>query len=392
MRQDTAPAKTKVVVFAAHALPHVGGVELYNDGLLRRLAQRGWSVQLVTSDVGGGPGEEVRDGIRIVRLPSLPFMAGRLPVPLPGLRLAGAMRALRREGPAAVVTNTRFQPFTWLGTAYANHVRVPRLHVEHGSGHVPMSGPVGSWVSRTLDRTAGRCWVIRTAASSVGVSQACAAFLRAFGAPAPGVLHSGVDSVERSETARRPWRERLNVGHDEVAILYVGRVTDDKGVPMLLEAFGRLPPPTRAHLVIAGGGNALERLKSDARSLRNVHLLGSLPPSEVPGLLAASDIFAHPSMCAEGLPRSVLEAAAAGLPIVATPQGGTLEVIRSEAEGILVAPGDAAALTSALAALIANPARRSALGEAARRSVADRFDSDRVASQAEALVLGLGAT
>jgi glycosyltransferase involved in cell wall biosynthesis len=379
------PEARTIAVFAAHTLPHVGGVELYLDGLLRRLSARGWTITLVASDVGGGAPEEQRDGIRVLRLPSAPWMSGRLPVPFPGRTLLRALRAVRAASPAAIVTNTRFQPITWLGAWLSGRARIPLLHIEHGSGHVPMKSRAADWISRALDRTAGR-WVIRRGVRHVGVSDACAAFLRTLGAPAPGVLHSGVDRVQRPSPEGLRWRARLGIAEDDVAITYVGRVTDDKGIPILLEAFRSVCASAPVHLVVAGDGHALDGLRAAAADLPRVHLLGRIPPPDVAGLLAASDVFAHPSRCSEGLPRAVLEAAAAGLPIVATPQGGTREVIRSAEEGLLVPPGDVTALAGALERLACEPALRQALGDAARRSVQERFDWTRIIAQAEAFI------
>lgn len=314
-------------------------------------------------------------------------MAARFPFPL-GPGVIRALATLRAARPAVVITNTRFQPITWLGAAFARRSGIPLLHIEHGSGHVPMDGRIAAWLSRALDRTAGR-WVVARAAASAGVSPASASFLESLGAMRPRVLPSGIDLLDRSEPARREWRARLGLREDDVAVLYLGRVTDDKGVPLLVQSFRALDPASRAHLVVAGDGAALGRIRAESAGLGWLHVLGQVDPSSVPGLLAASDAFAHPSMCAEGGPRTVLEAAAAGLAIVATPQGITPEVVRSEAEGILVPPGDAPALTQALQRLVSDPALRATLGAAVRRNVTERFDWDRVALEAERLVSSL---
>ena len=124
---------------------------------------------------------------------------------------------------------------------------------------------------------------------------------------------------------------------------------------MLADALARVPT---IDLAVAGDGEALPELRRRAGRLPRLHLLGQVAPSEVARLLSAADLFVHPSCCAEGLPSSILEAAAAGVPIVATPQGGTVEVVRSPDYGLLVPAGDAAALADAMARLVGDPALR----------------------------------
>jgi glycosyltransferase involved in cell wall biosynthesis len=379
----------RIAVFTGHFHPHVGGVERYTRAIFSRLVRRGHEVVLVTSVVGGGPERETVDGIEVVRLPVLPLFSARFPVPLPGPRLLGAMSRVRRFRPEAVVTNTRFFPASWLGTWFARAGALPHLHVEHGSGHVRLGHPLADRLAAAVDQGPGR-WVVRHASRCVGVSGAVVDFLARLGRPDAGLLSNGVDLPEAaSGTERAALRARLGVGPDQPLALYAGRVTADKGVLVLLEALARLP---EVHLVVAGDGEALEELRRRAARVPRLHLLGQVAPREVLRLLTAADLFVHPSCCAEGLPSSILEAAAAGVAIVATPQGGTVEVVCSPDHGLLVPPGDAVALADAMSRLVADPALRARLGAAARRLVAERFGWDRIAEAAEGELLALAGT
>jgi glycosyltransferase involved in cell wall biosynthesis len=126
---------------------------------------------------------------------------------------------------------------------------------------------------------------------------------------------------------------------------------------------------------------------------QDVHLLGFVPPREVRSLLGECDLFAHPSSYPEGLPTSILEAGAAGAAVVATPMGGTAEIITSAQLGTLVPPRDVAALAHAVAALLDDAPRRAALGAALRERVRAVFEWERVADAAEReLALLAGAT
>jgi glycosyltransferase involved in cell wall biosynthesis len=370
----------RIAVFTGHFHPHVGGVERYTRALFSRLASRGHVVALVTSAVAGGQPRELVDGIEVVRLPVLPLFSARFPVLLPGPALWRALAWLRAFGPEVVVTNTRFFTSSWLGTRFAADEGLPHLHIEHGSGHVRLDSALGDRLAAAVDQGPGR-WVVRRATRCVGVSGAVVDFLAALGRPGAGLLPNGVDLAGPGGLAgREETRRMLGVAPGEPLALYAGRVTADKGLLVLAAALERVPS---LHLVVAGDGEALAELQRRAARLPRLHLLGQVPPAEVPPLLAAADLFVHPSCCAEGLPSSILEAAAAGLPIVATPQGGTVEVIPGPDFGLLVPPGDPGPLAEALARLAGDAPLRSRLGSDVRRLVTERFGWDRIAGLAE---------
>ena len=101
--------------------------------------------------------------------------------------------------------------------------------------------------------------------------------------------------------------------------------------------------------------------------------------------LAEADVFCLPSIY-EGLPLAILEAMAAGLPVVATAVSGNPEAVEDGVTGLLVPPESATALADALITLLADPERRRAMGEAARARVAERFSIDRIAAEHLALL------
>jgi glycosyltransferase involved in cell wall biosynthesis len=142
-----------------------------------------------------------------------------------------------------------------------------------------------------------------------------------------------------------------------------------KGLDHLVEAFAALRLDPEAHLVLAGDGpirNTLaikvHRLGLEAR----VHLLG--PRRDVCSLLKAADVFAFPSR-AEGLPNALLEAMAAGCPIVATDVAGCRDLIEHERNGLLVPYGDSRALTDALDRLLNDSTLALQLGRRACETV-----------------------
>jgi len=219
------------------------------------------------------------------------------------------------------------------------------------------------------------------------------------------VLNNGVDP------ARFPLRERVVAGHSATlaavrarlgirgpVVLFVGRLSSEKGVHVLLEAFGRVREhhPTATCLVIGPDWGPLRKVRQrrDASSLdhdyvgqlrrlaqpqaERVVFVGPVPNGELPLYYALADVVAAPSLLeAFGIP--AVEAGASGVPVVASAVGGLLDTVVHERTGLLVPPGDAGALAAALDTILADPDRGRALGRAGRERVTSRFAWDHVA-------------
>lgn len=166
-------------------------------------------------------------------------------------------------------------------------------------------------------------------------------------------------------------------------IAAVGRLTEQKGFDLLLPAFARARPSDGSwHLVIAGDGPDREELIRLVHRLglsECVHLLGRV--QDVGAVLSSASAFVLPSRF-EGFPNALLEAMACGLPSVATDcQSGPGEIITDETDGLLVEESNVASLADALHRLMTDEELRMRLGEAAQRSVADRFSIQTVGQE-----------
>jgi glycosyltransferase involved in cell wall biosynthesis len=181
-------------------------------------------------------------------------------------------------------------------------------------------------------------------------------------------------------------RSELGVAQSEFLVGNVGRLALQKGqrhliaaMPLLLE---RVP---QAHLVIAGGGELEEYLRELADSFdvaSRVHVLGAR--KDVPALMHAIDVFAMPSIW-EGFGIVLLEAMAAGRPIVASRVATIPEVVVDGETGLLVAPADPLALAESLAQLAADPALAQRLGEAGRERLRREFSIEKMVGDTETL-------
>ncbi len=189
------------------------------------------------------------------------------------------------------------------------------------------------------------------------------------------------------------FQPRPQADRDEVVIGTVARISPEKGLRYLVEAFARLRGRIegRVSLIIAGdttpepGGPdraRLERLANELGVADSVRFLGWVDPERLPDLLQSFDIFALPSVY-EGFGVAAVEASAMALPVVASNIHGIPDVVRDGATGMLVPARDAGALAEALEILTKDAVLRRRLGEAGREFVAERYDWAKNAGQME---------
>ncbi len=182
------------------------------------------------------------------------------------------------------------------------------------------------------------------------------------------------------------------VARDRSLVVFAGRCEPAKGVYELLDAVSALRPALPRLRVECAGDGDLGALAAHAARLglgARVAMRGWIGPGERDALLARAGVFVLPSH-AEGLPVSLLEAMAAGCPVIATPVGGVPDLVRHGENGWLVPPRDARALAHALAAILRDPALAARLGAAARATVAQRHTAERAVERLGRLYAALG--
>jgi glycosyltransferase involved in cell wall biosynthesis len=235
----------------------------------------------------------------------------------------------------------------------------------------------------------GRClqWLaFRGRVAPVAIAEEVGRSIReCYGVAPAAVIPNGIATEAfHVPEARQPWRAAHGIAEDDFVVASVARLDPQKDPLGLLRAFAEgLGSDPRARLVLAGDGSLRGEAEREAAALglgARVHFLGVEP--WVTEVLAAADVFALFSRY-EGNPLAVMEAMAAGLPVVATAVGGVPEIV-SKATGVLVPGGDGAGFAAALAGLAADPARRRAMGESARAR-AQEFHVDRMVAAYSAL-------
>ncbi len=318
---------------------------------------------------------------------------GRLPElqqPVNPLRDAQALRKLARLvrsfRPHVVHTHTAKAGFIGRQAALAVRPRPAVVHTYHG--HV-LEGYFGTAKSRLyleMERA-----LARVSDCLIGVSQATVDDLVRLGvAPRSKfrVLPLGLPLRELtllSPPMRAGAREALELEDEDVLLVFVGRIVPIKRLDLLLRALARArEADPRLQLMIVGDGEERPQLERQAAELGiagQVHFLGYR--RELRPVFAAADL-AVLSSDNEGTPVSLIEAAAAGLPAVATDVGGVREVV-GEDTGILVPPDDAAALAAAIVEMAGDPERRERYGEAARKHAIDSYGAKRLLTDVDQL-------
>lgn len=228
-------------------------------------------------------------------------------------------------------------------------------------------------------------WTDALSDMTVAVSHAAAERHRMAGAVRPRkvrVIPNGVDTnlFRPDPERRRQMRQRLGL-ENEFVWLAAGRLMWKKAPATLLEAFAAV----RSGVLLVAGEGPLESHLREYAQQQNlaVRFLGHR--RDMPDLMRASDAYVQASVV-EGLPMALLEAAATGLPCVATDAGGSREVVIHGETGYVVPPGDATALARAMIEMASLPeAARASMGEAARARVLANYEMARVTEHWEAL-------
>lgn len=362
--------------------PKVGGIQSYLWELWRRLPPEHVTV-LTTAHPDAGAFDAAQ-AFRVERM--------RAPVVLPTPSVARRVRDLAGAVGATLVVLDPALPLGLIGP----HLGLPYAAVLHGAevtvpGRLPVTRSALAWV------LAGATHLV--AAGGYPAAEA----RRAAGArvPAITVVPPGVDAgrfVPLDTDDRAKARADLGLPPAAHVVLGLSRLVPRKGLDTLVRAAGLLAAGHPDLVVaIAGTGRDLPRLrKLAARQGAPVRFLGRVPDERLPAAYGCADVFAVPcrsrwgGLEQEGFGIVFLEAAACAVPQVAGDSGGAAEAVADGVTGAVVTrPSDADSVARAIAALLDDPARRHAMGEAARHRAVERFSYDRLAADLDAVLARL---
>ena len=383
----------KALVLTREYPPHVyGGAGVVVDELTRALSRR---MVVEVRCFGERPPDAVAHGVAVRGY--APW--GRLSAGADGPRFVPALEtlsialAMARDPVDADVAHAHTwyadMAGLWIRTLY----RIPLIVTLHsmeplrpwkadqlGTGYL-----LSSWIEKTAVEAADRV---------IAVSRQMREDILAHFSVDPAkvvVIHNGIDPERFRRTEHRDALDRFGVRTPYV--LFVGRVTDQKGIFHLLEAAKLLPAGVRV-VLCASAPDTPEieaRLRRALPAHPNVVWINEMVPHDVVvQLYSHAAVFACPSVY-EPFGLINLEAMACETPVVASAVGGILEVVVDGETGLLVAPARPEALAAALTRVLENPALGQAMGRAGRHRVEERFSWARVAERTEQVYADAGA-
>jgi Glycosyltransferase len=246
-----------------------------------------------------------------------------------------------------------------------------RVHTVHNLAQREMGVRVGAWVRMLAFRYRFGGVVPVAVADEVRAS-----IQQLYGYPDPPLIPNGIptDEYAPNPDTRAQWRQAHGIEPHATVLTHVGRFAPPKNHALLVEAFAQVCADAPLYLLLVGGGELENAVREQVAGLglqERVRFLGVR--ADVADILRASDVFVLSSRV-EGNPMSVMEAMAAGLPVVSTAVGGVPELVREGVTGLLVPSEDAGALAHAMHALVDDPVRRQAMGAAARQHAVAHFD------------------
>ena len=343
------------------------GCSIHVQEVVRAFLQHGAEVTLITPRLGGEPPPGL-ERAQLIRLPSGAFTD-------PEQREAHAqnlnehiVKALAQAGPFDMVYE-RYSLWSFAAMEYANGQALPGI-LEVNAPLIEEQARHRRLINRGIaEQTAQRAF--SAASALIAVSEEVANHLNTY-PQTHGRVHvigNGVNPARFQFTPPSQSSEAFTIG-------FVGTLKPWHGLENLIEAFVRVHhyhPGTR--LLIVGDGPERNNLETTLRihGLEHaVHFTGAVAPDQIPGLLTTMDVAVAPYPDSKDFyfsPLKVLEYMAAGLPVVASRIGQIASLIQDGRNGLLCPPGEPAALGRALEKLMADPALRRTLGNAARRTV-----------------------
>lgn len=343
--------------------PGITGARILTLELIRGLRDRGHEFVIVADRAEGEPEEGTHDGIPILRFPFHRALAER------DMSSIGVIRTrlarLRRDlEPEAVHLHSLLPHAFFLLGAFRDHAS--RLLITRHSISLTSEGRSDHALPLELLRSADRI---------VCCSRAVLAETRRWAPEAASrtcLVHNGLPLPDLAP-APLPF--------DPLRLLCLGRLVDQKGFDVALEALAMLlPEHPGVRLVVGGDGPERVQLRRRAAALgieAAVDFRGWIAPSRVPEVINACSLVLVPSRDEEGFGLMALQGAQMARPVVASRIGGLPEVVMDGKTGTLVEPGEPEALAAAVAALLQDPARMEALGRAGRRRARKEFGLER---------------
>jgi len=357
----------------------IGGMQDHTAALTRLLAERGVTQAVLTTRPPTAPSRQALGPRANVLRVGLPVRRVRQLWAAPAAALAPLLARRADLVHAHLGEDLAVLPLAFLAarrrrlpvvvTVHASPAHTVRARDARTALVVGLGGPIERWAER------------RAAATIVLTERMADRVASVAGSDRVRVMRRGVDRGAFAAPGPDPFPGLTG----RPRVVFLGRLARSKGVDTLVEAAARLRTPG-VQVVLVGDGPARGSVEAAVRRRGlgdRVHITGFVPHHRTPAVLAAADLLVLPSVYEE-LGTVLVEALQVGLPAVASRVGGIPEVVEHEVSGLLVPPGDAAALAAAMDRVLGDPAVAARLAAGARERAAD-YDWELVADAVRAL-------
>ncbi len=365
----------KIAIFSGYYLPHLGGVERYTYNLANKMKQMGYEIVIVSLRYDDSLEEvEQLDYAKIYRLPTHKLFVERYPIVNNNSHCKKMLKMIEEENIDSIILQTRFWTSSYIGSKFATKNNIPVCLIEHGSTHFTVNNKILDFFGAIYEHKLTNA-IKKNVKDFYGVSKKCVQWLKHFDIEAKGVFYNSINTEEA-----QVYSSNIQKDSEKISITYVGRLIPEKGVLKLISIFKDLQKKYNIELNIAGQGPLLDKIKQDNKDNINIHILGMLSHDEVMNLLAKTDIFINPSSFPEGLPTTILEAGIMECAVVATPMGGTAEILENENIG-LICGFEENEIKEKLVELLNDKDKREKLSKNIKKQVIEKFSWDATAKK-----------
>ncbi len=353
----------KILIVTHYFHPHIGGIEIVAYNQAKELVKKGHEVTIVTSKLHDEKTVELKEGIRVVRVPAWNVLEKKFDVPYPifSPHLISLMNSEMKSHDIIHAHGVLYLGSA-IGSLLARIYKKPLLVTEH-VGFVTYKSSIINVVEKIAFLTIGKITLAGSQKVLV-LSTNTKNFLASFTDKPIAYLANGVDTSlfkPASASVKVQLRKKHHLPLNRKLVLFVGRFVQKKGIDLLVNA--KTP---EFDLVLVGEG----KLPKNVENTEGIFVLNSLPQESLAEIYQACDVFVLPSSC-EGFPLSLQEAMACGLPLVSAEENITTEYDKTAfASLIQLSPF---AIKETVSKLLNDDALRGSMSSAARKVAIAEF-------------------
>lgn len=364
----------RILLISPYFHPHKGGSQKYAQELHANLMDIDSSVKVdvLTYNTDNSIRIEKYNGFTIYRVPCIQILRDQFAIPN-YIELIKLLNKLQKNNYDFINSHTRFFESSWWTPLIARHFKAKSVLTDHCANHPTHNWPIITVISRLVDQFMVPFFIKQYDFVTV-TNKSTQNFLKKLGITKSEIIYGGVDTNYFKSKNKNKKRHIPNVkksfGEKDIIVSFVGRMIYSKGAHLLLEAAEKIiKEHPNVYFIFAGDGPELKKLK--LKENNQIIFLSSIEKDSVANLMKKSDILVHPSLHHEGFPNVLLEAGASSCAIIATPMGGTKEIINKKT-GITIKP-DPESIYLELKKLIRDPKKRLELQKSARAWVEKNY-------------------